>query len=108
MDLVPISHQQNKSENSLQRNLLIQSSALFNNDEKDMTSLDWLKIYGVKAQKLDYFSILQSVATQHCDGITTPNKNSTVSRIFLHFYSIMCFKNIIIDTNMYLNNKHVL
>ncbi|CAF3336880.1 unnamed protein product [Rotaria sp. Silwood1] len=60
-----------KNDNNLQRSLVIQSSALFNNDEKDMASIDWLKIYGVDAQKLDFFSILQSAALRHCDGVVT-------------------------------------
>jgi hypothetical protein len=56
-----------------------------------MTSIDWLKIYGVNPQKLDFFSVLQSAALQHCNGgvnlhkspadINGKNDNtSTVSR----------------------------
>jgi hypothetical protein len=57
--------------NSLQRSLVIQSSALFNNDENDLASIDWLKIYGIDAQKLDFHSALQAAAFKHCDGIVT-------------------------------------
>jgi hypothetical protein len=56
---------------NLQRSLVIQSSALFNNDENDMASIDWLKIYGIDAQKLDFFSALHSAAFKHCDGVVT-------------------------------------
>ncbi|CAF4545963.1 unnamed protein product [Rotaria sp. Silwood1] len=56
-------------DNNFQRSLVVQSSALFNNEEKDMTSADWLKAYGIDAQKLDFFSILQAAAFRHCDGV---------------------------------------
>jgi len=59
------------SEPNLQRSLVIQSSALFNYDENDMASIDWLKIYGVNAQKLDFYSTIQPAAFRHCDGIVT-------------------------------------
>jgi hypothetical protein len=36
-----------------------------------MASADWLKLYGIDAQKLDFFSILQSAAFRHCDGVVT-------------------------------------
>jgi len=36
-----------------------------------MASADWLKIYGIDAQKLDFFSVLQSAAFRHCDGVVT-------------------------------------
>jgi hypothetical protein len=36
-----------------------------------MASADWLKIYGMDAQKLDFFSVLQSAAFRHCDGVVT-------------------------------------
>jgi len=49
----------------------VQSSALFNNEENDMKSIDWLKIHGIDAQQLDYFSVLQSAAFRHCDGVVT-------------------------------------
>jgi hypothetical protein len=55
----------------MQRSLIVQSSALFSNEENDMASEDWLKIYGIDAQKLDYFSVLQSAAFRHCDGVVT-------------------------------------
>ena len=71
MNAFDTSKQTNRSENSLQRSLIIQSSALFNNDENDMASIDWLKIYGVDAQKLDFFAVLQAAAFRHCDGIVT-------------------------------------
>ncbi len=71
-----MSNKLNKSDNNLQRSLIIQSSALFNNDENSMASIDWLKIYGVDAQKLDFFSVLQSAATQDCDGVVTLFKSS--------------------------------
>jgi len=52
--------------------MVVQSSTLFNsNEENDMASADWLKIYGIDAQKLDFFSILQSAAFRHCDGVVT-------------------------------------
>jgi hypothetical protein len=86
-----------KPDNNLQRSLIIQSSALFNHDENDMASIDWLKIYGVQAQKLDFFSALQSAAFQHCDGVVTLHKppentngkNDTtpaVSECFISFF----------------------
>ena len=34
-----------------------------------MGSVSWLKIYGIDAQKLDFFSILQAAAFRHCDGV---------------------------------------
>lgn len=78
-----------KVEPNLQRSLIIQSSALFNHDENDMASIEWLKIYGVDAQKLDFFSVLQQAAFQQCDGLANSNKStngndaniSTVSRV---------------------------
>ena len=36
-----------------------------------MASIDWLKIYGIDAQNLDFFSVLQSAAFRHCDGVVT-------------------------------------
>ena len=36
-----------------------------------MSSADWLKIYGIDAQKLDFFSVLQSAVFRHCDGVVT-------------------------------------
>lgn len=68
-------------ETNLQRSLIIQSSALFNHDENDMASIDWLKIYGVDAQKLDFFTVLQQAAFQKCDGMNNSN-GSTVSEHF--------------------------
>ncbi|CAF3780229.1 unnamed protein product [Rotaria sordida] len=56
-------------DNNFQRSLVVQSSALFNDEEKDMTSADWLNTYGIDAQKLDFFSVLQSAAFRHCDGV---------------------------------------
>lgn len=41
-----------------------------------MASIDWLKIYGVNAQKLDFFSVLHSAASQHCDGGINSHKLS--------------------------------
>ncbi|CAF0922263.1 unnamed protein product [Rotaria sordida] len=76
LDSINTSNKINKNENNLQRSLVIQSSALFNNDEKDMASIDWLKIYGINAQKLDFFSVLQSAALQHCDGVVTSLKST--------------------------------
>jgi len=61
----------NKSDTNLQRSLIIQSSALFDSDESEMTSIDWLKIYGIDPQKLDVISVLQPVAFRHCDGVVT-------------------------------------
>ena len=58
-------------DHNFQRSLIVQSSALFNNEENDMSSSDWLKAYGIEAQKLDFFSILQSAAFRHCDGVIT-------------------------------------
>ena len=71
LDAFNMPNQQNKTDNNLQRSLIIQSSALFNNEENNMASIDWLKIYGIQAQKLDFFSVLQSAAFRHCDGIVT-------------------------------------
>jgi hypothetical protein len=51
--------------------MVVQSSALFSSEENDMASADWLKIYGIDAQKLDFFSVLQSAAFRHCDGVVT-------------------------------------
>ena len=58
-------------ENNFQRSMIVQSSALFSGEENDMASADWLKIYGIDAQKLDFFSVLQSAAFRHCDGVVT-------------------------------------
>ena len=58
-------------ENNFQRSMIVQSSTLFNNEENEMSSADWLKIYGMDAQKLDFFSVLQSAAFRHCDGVVT-------------------------------------
>ena len=58
-------------ENNFQRSMIVQSSALFSGEESDMTSADWLKIFGIDAQKLDFFSVLQSAAFLHCDGVIT-------------------------------------
>lgn len=71
LDAFDTSKQINRGENNLQRSLIIQSSALFNNEENDMASIDWLKIYGIDAQKLDFFTVLQAVAFRHCDGVVT-------------------------------------
>ncbi len=65
-----------KPETNLQRSLVIQASALFNHDENDMASIDWLKIYGVDPQKLDFYSILKSAAIRHCDGVVGQQKSS--------------------------------
>ena len=56
-------------EHNFQRSVIIQSSTLFNNEENDMTSADWLKLYGIDAQKLDFFSVLHAAAFRHCDGV---------------------------------------
>jgi hypothetical protein len=77
LDALNISNKSIKQENNLQRSLIIQSSALFNHDENSMASIDWLKIYGVDAQKLDFYSILQSAAIQHCDGVVGLQKPPT-------------------------------
>lgn len=70
-------------DNSLQRSLVVQSSALFNNEENDMSSADWLQTYGIEAQKLDFFSVLQSAAFRHCDGVVTllkpPNTSNALT-----------------------------
>ena len=58
-------------EHNFQRSVIIQSSALFNNEENEMSSSDWLKAYGIEAQKLDFFSVLQAAAFRHCDGVIT-------------------------------------
>lgn len=71
LDAFDTSKQSNRTETSLQRSLIIQSSALFNHDENDMASIDWLKIYGIDAQKIDFFTVLQAVAFRHCDGVVT-------------------------------------
>ncbi|CAF0845592.1 unnamed protein product, partial [Didymodactylos carnosus] len=54
---------------NFQRSLVSQSSA--NDLDGDMASLDWLKLYGLEAQKLDFFSVLHSAAFRHCDGVVT-------------------------------------
>jgi hypothetical protein len=41
-----------------------------------MTSATWLKIYGLQAQKLDFFSILQQAAFRKCEGMANPSKSS--------------------------------
>lgn len=61
----------NSGESNFQRSLIVQSSTLFNHEENEMSSEDWLKIYGIDAQKLDFFSVLQSAAFRHCDGVIT-------------------------------------
>ncbi len=61
----------NSGENNFQRSMVVQSSALFGGEENDMASADWLKIFGIDAQKLDFFSVLQSAAFRHCDGVVT-------------------------------------
>jgi hypothetical protein len=66
-----MSNKTTQNETSLQRSLIVQSSALFSNEENDMASIDWLKIYGIDPQKLDFFTILQSAAFRHCDGVVT-------------------------------------
>lgn len=66
----------NNDSTNLQRSLLIQSSALFNNDENNMASVDWLKTYGVKPQKLDFFTALQSAALRPCDGLVAISRLS--------------------------------
>ena len=58
-------------ENNFQRSMVVQSSALFGGEENDMSSADWLKIYGIEAQKLDFFAVLQSATFRHCDGVVT-------------------------------------
>ena len=77
-------------EPNLQRSLIIQSSALFNHDENDMASVEWLKTYGVNAQKLDFFSVLQQAAFQQCDGLGNSNKstngNDTNTSIVSHVF----------------------
>jgi len=75
LDVFNTSNKLNQNDNNLQRSLIIQSSALFNNDENDMTSIDWLKIYGVNPQKLDFFSALQSAALQHCNEVGNLQKS---------------------------------
>ncbi|UJR23110.1 hypothetical protein I4U23_026131 [Adineta vaga] len=62
-----------------QRSVIIPSSTLFSNDENEMRSIDWLKISGIDAQKLDFFSVLQAAAFRHCDGVVKvlkPPENS--------------------------------
>lgn len=58
-------------EQNFQRSVILQSSTLFGNEETEMTSADWLKTYGIDAQKLDFFSVLTSAAFRHCDGVVT-------------------------------------
>ncbi|CAF1389296.1 unnamed protein product [Adineta ricciae] len=61
----------NTGGNNRQRSLVIQSSALFNSDESELSSSEWLKAYGIDAQKLDVASVLQPAAFRHCDGVIT-------------------------------------
>ena len=61
----------NTGGNNQQRSLVIQSSALFNSDESELSSSEWLKAYGIDAQKLDVASVLQPAAFRHCDGVIT-------------------------------------
>ena len=56
-------------EHNFQRSVIVQSSTLFNHEENEMTSTDWLKLYGIDAQKLDFFSVLHAAAFRHCDGV---------------------------------------
>lgn len=56
-------------ENNFQKSLIVQSSALFNAEDNEMSSNEWLKLYGIDTQKLDFFSVLQSAAFRHCDGV---------------------------------------
>ena len=56
-------------EQNFQKSVILQSSNLFSNDENEMTSADWLKAFGIDAQKLDFFSVLQAAAFRHCDGV---------------------------------------
>lgn len=86
LDAFNISQKTTKVENNLQRSLIIQSSALFNHDENDMASIEWLKIYGVDPQKLDFFSVLQQTAFQKCDGMSNSN-GSAVSGNFNRWIS---------------------
>ncbi|UJR25800.1 hypothetical protein I4U23_007150 [Adineta vaga] len=65
---------QNTGNNNRQHGLVIESSALFNTDESEMASSEWLKIYGIDAQKLDVTSVLQPTAFRHCDGVITTLK----------------------------------
>lgn len=44
---------------------------MFSNEETDISSADWLKIHGIDAQKLDFFSVLHAAAFRHCDGVVT-------------------------------------
>ncbi|CAF1582905.1 unnamed protein product [Rotaria magnacalcarata] len=67
-------------DHNFQRSLVVQSSALFSNQENEMSSADWLKIHGIDAQKLDFFSVLQSAAFRHCDGVVTLLKPPADSR----------------------------
>jgi hypothetical protein len=75
--------------------MIVQSSTLFNNEENDMPSADWLKIYGIDAQKLDFFSVLQSAAFRHCDGVVTllkppddsPDKTDKTPAVIHLFFS---------------------
>ncbi|CAF1294902.1 unnamed protein product [Adineta ricciae] len=55
--------------NNFQRSLVVPSSALFSSEENEMGSVNWLKIYGIDAQKLDFFSVLHAAAFRHCDGV---------------------------------------
>mgnify|MGYP007031383411 FL=1 len=67
-------------ENNFQKSLIVQSSALFNAEDGEMSSNEWLKIYVIDTQKLDFFSVLQSAAFRHCDGVITllkPPNDST-------------------------------
>ncbi|CAF4057996.1 unnamed protein product [Adineta steineri] len=68
---------------NIQRGLVVPSATLFNNEENDMTSAEWLKNFGIDAQKLDFFSVLQSAAFKHCDGVVKvlkpPNDSDQVT-----------------------------
>ncbi|CAH8502485.1 unnamed protein product [Schistosoma turkestanicum] len=37
--------------------------------EECMSSKEWLSIYGLKAQHLDFYDLLASVSFKHCDGV---------------------------------------
>lgn len=37
--------------------------------EEYMSSKEWLSIYGLKAQHLDFYDLLVSVSFKHCDGV---------------------------------------
>jgi hypothetical protein len=38
-------------------------------DEEYLSTVEWLKIYGLAAKKLQLFDVLSHVAFRHCDGV---------------------------------------